>query len=79
MALIFLIKTFTVDKDKKDQKPEEQTSDGLQPDPSTLHKTDPQENMEGPNSSVMQKIKEIAEKNDEVSKEEATKRRDRKM
>jgi hypothetical protein len=31
------------------------------PDKETLHKTDPQENMEGPISSIMQGIKEEAE------------------
>ncbi|HVU58430.1 MAG TPA: hypothetical protein VHD83_25390 [Puia sp.] len=32
-----------------------------QPDPETLGKTDPQEHMEGPVSSAMQKVKEKAE------------------
>jgi hypothetical protein len=34
------------------------------PDPETLHTTDPQENMEGPVSSMMQNIKETAEESD---------------
>lgn len=34
------------------------------PDPETLHTTDPQENMEGPVSSVMQNIKHTAEDED---------------
>ena len=42
-----------------------------QPDPETLHTTDPEEHMEGPVSSVMQKIKEKAEENDEEDREEA--------
>jgi len=46
------------------------------PDPETLHTTDPQENMKGPVSSFMQNIKEEANKNDKVSKEEADKKRD---
>ena len=49
------------------------------PDPETLHTTDPQENMRGPISSFMQKTKEIAEKNDEQSKEDATRKRDDRM
>jgi hypothetical protein len=35
-----------------------------QPDPETLGKTDPQEHMEGPVSSVVQKVKEKTEEND---------------
>lgn len=34
-----------------------------QPDPKTLGTTDPQEHMEGPVSSVMQKVKKEAEEN----------------
>ena len=56
-------------------KPEDEKK-SLNPEPETLHKTDPQENMEGPVSSFMQSIKKIAEKNDEESKEEADKRKD---
>jgi hypothetical protein len=36
----------------------------LKPDPETLHTTDPEDHMEGPVSSTMQKIKEEAEKGD---------------
>lgn len=37
-----------------------------QPDPETLHKTDPQENMKGPVSSLVNKTREnIEERNDE--------------
>lgn len=49
----------------------------LKPDAETLHTTDPQENMEGPVSSVMQNIKEGAE--DSESKESADKKKDRNM
>ena len=49
----------------------------LKPDPETLHTTDPQENMEGPVSSVMQNIKEEAEDNE--SKEEADSKKDKNM
>lgn len=44
------------DLKKKDEEP------ALPPDPETLHKTDPQENMEGPVSSLVQKGKETMEK-----------------
>ena len=36
-----------------------------QPDPETLGTTDPEEHMKGPVSSLMQKIKEKAEKNND--------------
>ena len=36
-----------------------------EPDPETLHTTDPQEHMEGPISSLMQKTREGADKNDQ--------------
>ena len=49
----------------------------LKPDPETLHTTDPQENMEGPVSSVMQNIKEEAEDNE--SKEAADSKKDKNM
>lgn len=56
------------DKDNKDA--------AVTPDPKTLHKTDPQDNMEGPVSSLMQNIKEGGEENDAESKEEADKKKD---
>jgi hypothetical protein len=59
------------DKKKKDSP--------LAPDKETLHKTDPQENMKGPVSSIMQNIKEGAEDNNEETKEEADEKKDRKM
>ena len=61
-------------KDKKDKK-----NTGLAPDPETLHTTDPQEHMKGPVSSTMQNIKEEANKNDTVSKEEADRKREENM
>jgi len=61
------------DKTKK----KEESGSALKPDPKTLHKTDPQENMEGPVSSIVQGIKENAEKNDEESKEEADRKKDK--
>ena len=56
-------------KEKKDKK----TIDALKPDAETLHTTDPQENMEGPVSSVMQNIKEEADENEEKDKKEQEK------
>jgi hypothetical protein len=64
-------------KDKKKEK--DPKNPALKPDPETLHTTDPQEHMEGPVSSTVQNIKEEGEKNDEVSKEEATRKRDENM
>ena len=61
-------------QDKKDKK-----NTGLAPDPETLHTTDPQDHMKGPVSSTMQNIKEEANKNDKVSKEEADKKREENM
>lgn len=51
----------------------------LKPDPETLHTTDPQEEMKGPISSLMQNIKEEAEEGDKVSKEEADRKKDENM
>ena len=62
---------------KQKDKKEDPDKKGLKPDPETLHKTDPQENMEGPISSFVQGIKENAEKNDEESKEEADEKKDK--
>jgi len=61
-------------KNKKEEKDRSQSVS--KPDPETLHTSDPQEHMKGPVSSVMQNIKEEANKNDKVSKEEADKKRD---
>lgn len=59
------------DKDMKDR--------GLKPDPETLNTTDPQDNMEGPVSSIVKNIKENAEENNEESKEEADRKKDKNM
>jgi hypothetical protein len=61
-------------KNKKEEKDKTQTVS--KPDPETLNTSDPQEHMKGPVSSVMQNIKEEANKNDKVSKEEADRKRD---
>ena len=58
------------DKDKK----KNQDTPVTKPDPETLHKTDPQDNMEGPVSSIMQNIKEEAEENDEKDKKDKDKK-----
>lgn len=50
--------------------------DFIKPDPETLHKTDPQEEMKGPISSLVQGVKEEVEKGDEESKDEAIKKKD---
>jgi hypothetical protein len=61
-------------KNKKEEK--EKSQSVSKPDPETLNTSDPQEHMKGPVSSFMQNIKEEANKNDKVSKEEADKKRD---
>jgi len=43
------------EKADKDNKKDNKEDASLKPDPETLHKTDPQENMEGPVSSLMHK------------------------
>ena len=62
-----------VDKKKNEEKDQPVSK----PDPETLHTTDPQENMKGPVSSVMQNIKEEAEENDAESKEEADEKKEK--
>ena len=65
------------DKNKKEEKDKSQPVS--KPDPETLDTTDPQEHMKGPVSSFMQNIKEEANKNDKVSKEEADQKREENM
>ena len=55
---------------EENQEPENKES-VVQPEPETLHTPDPQKKMEGPVSSVMQKIKEAFDPN--ISKEDADK------
>ena len=50
-----------IDKKKKDEVKHDNPVS--QPDPETLHKTDPQENMKGPISSLMNKTADKAEEN----------------
>ena len=62
--------------EKKGQEKKENNST-VQPEPETLHTTDPQENMKGPISSLMQNTKEAFE-NDET-KEEADEKKEKDM
>jgi len=61
---------------KNEKKEKDKNQPVSKPDPETLNTADPQEHMKGPVSSFMQNIKEEANKNDKVSKEEADKKRD---
>ncbi len=65
-------------KDDK-QKGKEKKDASLKPDAETLHKTDPQDNMKGPISSLVQNVKESAEEDNKESKEEADKKKDKNM
>ena len=58
-------------ENKNDQAPNKGHEHARQPDPGTLGTTDPQEHMEGPVSSMMQRAKKGAEKNDNKAKEAA--------
>ena len=64
---------------RKTGKERDKDNGTLKPDPETLHKTDPQENMKGPISSSMQNIKEEAEEGDEESKKEADRKKEENM
>ena len=53
-------------KDKNKQEQEKKDNPVSQPDPETLHKTDPQENMRGPISTLLNKErKNIEEKGED--------------
>ena len=58
-------------KDNSDKKDKKDSS--LKPDPKTLNTTDPQEEMEGPISSIVQGAKEEIEENEEKDKEDEEK------
>lgn len=64
--------------DKKKKGVDEETS-AIKPDPETLGTTDPQDEMEGPISSLVNGVKKEVEKNDQESESEATKKRDEHM
>ncbi|PWV49597.1 hypothetical protein [Chitinophaga sp. S165] len=57
------------DPKKKDPKEEKEDSP-IQPDPETLG-PEPQEHMKGPISTIVRKISETAEENDEKNSEDA--------
>lgn len=59
-------------QDDKNKKP-------LAPDPETLHTTDPQEEMKGPLSSLVQGGKKSVEENDNESKEEADQKKEKNL
>ncbi len=60
-----------------DKKKNTDKDKALKPDPETLNTTDPQDNMKGPVSSVVQSVKETVEENDAESKEEAVEKKDK--
>ena len=59
-----------MEKQKAGKKEEKSTR---KPDPATLHTTDPQEHMEGPISSSVQKVKEKVEENDDEDANDSSK------
>ncbi len=63
---------------KKNKTEDPQNIDAaVKPAPATLHTTDPQDEMEGPISSLVQSTKESLE--DDETKEEADQKKDSKM
>ena len=75
--VLLVTKPFIMANTSKNKKEEKDKSQPVsKPDPETVHTTDPQEHMKGPVSSFMQNIKEEANKNDKVSKEQADRKRD---
>lgn len=65
--------------EEKKQQDQQHQNAAVKPDPETLHNTDPQDNMKGPVSSVMQNIKDTAEDNNKETKKEADIKKDEKM
>ena len=63
LFIIYLNKLIIMTTDKKDQQKQDNKDAAVQPDPETLHTTDPQEHMKGPFSSMMQSTKEGFEDN----------------
>jgi hypothetical protein len=78
LSIIKKLQTMT-NQPKDNPKDKNQKEPALKPDPETLHTTDPQDKMEGPLSSIVNNIKETVEENDEVSKEEADRKKDKSM
>lgn len=67
----------TNDRNNTDRRENRDETEGLKPDPETLHTTDPQEHMEGPVSSLMHKTGEGFETGQ--TKDEADNEKERKM
>lgn len=67
------------EKKKKTDERVDEKKPAIKPDPETVNTTDPQENMKGPVSSLVQGVKEKVEEGNKESKEEATKKRDEHM
>ncbi|MBK5272357.1 MAG: hypothetical protein JJE22_15220 [Bacteroidia bacterium] len=66
-----------MNQSKKSNKQDKENNKFIpQADEKNLQSTDPQEYMKGPFSSVAHMVSEEVKKNDKVSKEEATQRRD---
>lgn len=61
-----------IQHDKKGNLPEKEDDEPMiKPDPETLHTTDPQDHMEGPVSSLVNKTRQTMEKEQEPDEEEA--------
>lgn len=56
--------------DKKKTEEEKHDNPVSKPDPETLHKTDPQENMKGPISSLLNKTADKIEDNEEKDRKD---------
>lgn len=67
----------TKEESEKQEQDQQHKDAAVKPDPTTLHKTDPQENMEGPLSSLMHNTGGTFENGE--SKEEADRKRDNDM
>ena len=63
--------------DKKKQDGKDKENNPLKPDPKTLHTTDPQEEMQGPISSIVQGVKEEVEENAEKDKKDEEKKKEK--
>lgn len=59
-----------MEKKNKTTEEKDENKSISKPDPETLHKTDPQDNMQGPISSLVQSVKEEVEENGEKDKKE---------
>lgn len=62
----------------KNESPKPNKEETIKPDPKTLHTSDPQDEMEGPLSSLVQGVKENLDENSE-SKEQADEKKEENM